>query len=196
VAFRRIGYRKIPTMRVINGNYQEGMRYIGQAMKQLMQLENSMRFQKLKQLSSTFKDENVVIECWHGFGRSQVTITTRGGVDRPGKVCRECMCGCHVSLGFVAFTEPAECFDHILDRDFTYDVIVCQKENRYIDLINCQPTDFTRFADGEKVFILWVPAGGEEYADNMRGGCLMETSSWGRILPFIPAVGKFTEFPC
>jgi len=196
VAFRRIGHRPIPTKRVIKGDYQKGMEYIGQAMKQLMQLENAMRFQKLKQLSSTFKDENVVIECWHGFGMSQVTITTRGGGVSEGKICKACMCGCHVSLGFIKYDQPLECIEHILDPQLTYNVIVCQKKQKYIDLLNCQATDFTRFANGDKVYLLWVPGDGEAYEVNNKAGCIMESSSWARILSIRPVNAKFDEWPC
>ena len=152
MAFRRIGYRKIPTKRVINGNYQEGMRYIGQAMKQLMQLENSMRFQKLKQLSSIFKDENVVIECWHGFGLSQVTITTRGGAKQEKKVTERCPCcvNCllvgrittvHEDLVYAVAHTP----DYYYANSFLLDVEVCQtpheEEGVFVELLNVPYAD-------------------------------------------------------
>lgn len=194
--FRRIGYRPIPTKKVINGDVREGMRYTGQAMKQLLQLENAMRFQGLKQLSSTFKDDNVVIECWHGFGQSQVTITVGGGGEERGGVCKKCLCGCHVSLGFIKYDGPLECIEHITDQQLTYDVIACQKKSKYIELSDCQPTDFTRFADGDKVYLLWVPGEGETYETSKKAGCIMETTSWARILSIRPKNNKFNEYPC
>jgi hypothetical protein len=189
-------WRKIPRKLIIDGDVELGKTFVSLADSELRKLEHDMKFQSLQQLSRTRKFGNVVIECWVGFGLSTVRITTAAARGGKKKSCYECMCGCHVSVGVVAFPGPTSCLYHILDLQYTYDVIVCQKKTKYIELSGCQPTDFTRFANGDLVYVLWVPDAPFTYADNMRGGCLMETSSWGRILPFVPGNAKFDEKPC
>ena len=191
-----VDYRKIPTRKEIEGDFAVGAKYIGRAMTMLHNLERNMQFQKLKRLSDHWTDGTVIIEAWHGFGLSRVRIVTKGGAEKRGKMCQECMCGCHVSVGVVAYTEKIDCIEHITNLHLTYDVIVCQKKTRYIELTGCQPVDFTRYRDGDLVYVLWVPDSPMTYADNMKAGCVMETSSWGRILPFNVLGGKFIQKPC
>lgn len=165
--FRRIGYRPIPTWRVINGDYQKGMEYIGQAMKQLMQLENSMRFRNLKQLSSTFKDENVVIECWHGSGMSQVTITTMGVVPKGKKVEEQCLCCINcLMVGKITKVHDAPVY-YVLANPYYYgrscrvDVKVCQGDrnrNVYVELLNVLCADrHPDHAVGDRIAVMVNP---------------------------------------
>ena len=154
MAFRRIGHRPIPTKRVIKGDYQKGMEYIGQAMKQLMQLENAMRFQKLKQLSSTFKDENVVIECWHGFGLSEVTITTRGGGEgKRVEETRKCLCSPCFALAIVLKTHDLADDDYLAGLRFKYDIEICLNEKEYIQLIDhdVRSAGWEKYTEGQIV---------------------------------------------
>jgi|GEM_PF-5661662 len=170
--FRRIGHRPIPTKRVIKGDYQKGMEYIGQAMKQLMQLENAMRFQKLKQLSSTFKDENVVIECWHGFGMSQVVITTRGGGERKRKVKYECPCCVNcLMVGKITKVHDEPVFQdgypenvYFYGRVFRLDVEVCQElsegeeTDKYVELLNVPYSDmYPDHQVGDRIAVMVNP---------------------------------------
>jgi len=194
-----MAYRKIPRKLVISGNVALGKTFIGRAEQELVKLENELRlsqFPEVQQMHRTRDFGNVVIECWTAFGLSTVKITTKGGAENRSKMCQECMCGCHVSVGVVAYTEKIDCIEHITNLHLTYDVIVCQKKTRYIELTGCQPVDFTRYRDGDLVYVLWVPDSPMTYADNMKAGCVMETSSWGRILPFNVLGGKFIQKPC
>lgn len=191
-----VDYRKVPTRIIIEGDRSEGEKYYGLARKMLHELERNMQFQKLKQLSSFWKDSKATIECWHGFGLSQIRITTRGGAVRGKKKCFGCMCGCHVSMGIISVTEPESCITHITDLQQTYNVIVCQKKHRYEELTGCQPMDFTRYANKEKVYVLWVPDPPTTYADSPTAGCIMEASTWARILSIVPKNAKFDERPC
>jgi len=191
-----MGYRKIPRKLVITGDVALGKTFIGRAEQELVKLENELRlspFPEVQQVARSRDFGNVIIECWSGFGLSTVKITTKGGAIQKGKVRQECMCGCHVSMGFVTFQEPLSCLDHILDLQLVYDVEVCQRKDRYIQLTGCQPMDFTRYQDGDKVYVLWVPDPPATYADGLKGGCTMTISTWARILPFTAANLKFRE---
>ncbi len=199
--FKRVGYRKIPTRIDVRGNVELGKTFIGYARNELLKLERRMQLGnvELSQLTSTTSPvDGVVIQMWCSFNLSQILITAEGGVSRPEKpLCKACMCGCHITTGVIAVTEPAACLDHITDLQFTYDVIVCQNRTTYIELTDCQPLDFTRYSDGEMVYILWVPTAPDTYAGNLTDvGCAMEVSSWGRILSTIPTNNKFDEVPC
>jgi len=117
------GYRKIPTRIEIIGDKSEGEKYYGLARKMMLEMENSMQFQNLKQLSRFWKDQNATIECWHGFGQSMVRITVTGGSGgkaRPRKK-QECFClpcFAHGYITAVTYDDPCS----------YYGVEVCQKE--------------------------------------------------------------------
>jgi len=166
-----VDYRKIPTKKTIVGDFSVGAEYMGHAMLILHNLERNMQFQKLEQLSDFWKDDKVVIEAWHGFGLSQVTITVRGGKDEKPTVRKkqECFCLPCFAQGYVV----AVTYD---DPCSFYDIEVCQKEpaghssykgkwispelgrvGTYILLTEVLALDYAVYEVGQPVLVSMVP---------------------------------------
>jgi len=184
-----VDYRKIPTRKEIEGDYSVGVKYIGQAMTMLHNLERNMQFQKLKQLSDHWTDGKVIIEAWHGFGLSSVRIVTKGGpAPKPLKPTRkECFCLPCFSMGFIT----AVTFD---DPCSYYDVEICQKTKKtpdqigvYVEVTDVLSLDYAVYEVGQPVLVSIIPCSSGPSCGCSTGVSMCEITAVG-ALPCSPMI--------
>ena len=153
-----IDYRKIPTRKIIEGDFSVGVKYVGRAMEILHNLERNMQFQKLKQLSDFWRDDKVIIEAWHGFGQSQVKITVTGGgavVPRKQRIKCFCLpCFAHGYITDVTYIDPCS----------YYSVEICQYTKKsatqfgvYVEVTGVLALDYAVYELGQPVLVSIVP---------------------------------------
>ncbi|HBA73568.1 MAG TPA: hypothetical protein DCZ63_15660 [Geobacter sp.] len=123
-----MAYRKIPLVPTIDGDRATGETYRHLANVEIAKLENELRlaqqqFPQVQQLRRARNFGSVIIECWTGFGRSEVNIIVTGGKAEKTTLRKkqECFCLPCFAHGYVV----AVTYD---DPCSYYNVEVCQKE--------------------------------------------------------------------
>lgn len=131
----------IPDRYFAIGDINRAKTLTGYAKRQMRQLKQDMAFRGLKTLSSEVRfSDGVVIRCASSYGENKgyIYVPEYQGPDEPGDM-EECFCGCNFALGYIVSESVGT--PSWPDENRRYDVIVCNKKQKYLLFQYCLPSD-------------------------------------------------------
>jgi len=156
-----MAYRKVPREFTTTGAVTEADAYIAEL--ELVKLEREVKLSRfpgqVKQFKRTRRIGDLVVECWHRFGLSGVSVSRVAGAKEEVEVSKkECFCLPCFAAGWVTAVT-------IVDPCSYYDVEICQKLGpgsptqigKYIVVSNVVALDYAQYEVGQPVLVSIVP---------------------------------------